>query len=117
MSLDFELHGKGVCSECGQKVDDMIVFDANITHNLTTMAKQAGIYYALWNPEKLKATKAKNIINILETGLKLLKEKPEHYKKFNSPNGWGTHEHFVPFVEKCLNACKEHPEARIKTDT
>ena len=30
------------------------VFDANITHNLGKMAGEAGIYEALWHPERTR---------------------------------------------------------------
>lgn len=89
------------------------VYWANITHNLAGMAEKAGIYEALWRPEEIGKTKASEISEILEKGLAYLKAKPEHFEKFNSPNGWGMYEHFVPFVENYLNACKEFPEAVI----
>ena len=118
------------------------LYSANITHNLGKMANKAGIYEALWRPHLLhfSCTKemkedfnsddrdrwqkeyvfedsikmyARDIISHLEKGLKKLKAKPEYYEKFNSPNGWGMYEHFVPFVEKYLKACKEFPEAQI----
>lgn len=31
-------------------LDDKVVFETNITHNLNTMADKAGIYYACWRP-------------------------------------------------------------------
>ena len=43
-----------------------------------------------------------------------LKEGPEYFKTFNSPNGWGMYENFVPFVEKYLEACKDFPDALIE---
>lgn len=89
------------------------VYDANITHNLGKMADKAGIYYALWRPEEIEKSKAKDIIELLEKGLSDLKSRPEYFEKFNSPNGWGIYEHFVPFVEKYLEACKEYPETDI----
>ena len=49
----------------------------------------------------------------IEKGLADLKARPEHFKTFNSPNGWGMYEHFVPFVEKYLEACKEYPDAIV----
>lgn len=106
MSLDFYLE---------YKEDDnyISVFDINITHNLTEMANKAGIYYALWRPEEIGAKYAKDIIPLLETGLAKLKKKPTYFAKFNSPNGWGTYEHFVPFVEGCLKACKKYPNSII----
>ena len=108
MSLDFYLQ---------YKIDknEIEVFDRNITHNLGTMADEAGIYYALWRPEEKGYKKAKDIIEILEKGLKDLKERPEYFKKFNAINGWGLYENFVPFVEECLYACKQYPSAKILT--
>jgi hypothetical protein len=93
--------------------NEITVFDANITHNLGKMADKVGIYYALWRPEERKYKIAKDIIKPLEKGLKKLKSKPEYFEQFNAPNGWGLYEHFVPFVERYLEACKQYPNAKI----
>jgi hypothetical protein len=95
------------------KNEEECVYDANITHNLNTMADKADIYKALWRPEEINIFKAKGLIELLEIGLKDLKNRPEYFKEFNSSNGWGMYAHFVPFVEKYLNACKEFPESDI----
>ncbi len=107
MSLDFSL---------GYKNDGHFteVFERNITHNLGCMASNAGIYNALWRPDESKFIKAKDIIGILEKGLKLLKDNPKKFEKYNSSNGWGLYKHFVPFVEAVLEACKEYPSALIE---
>lgn len=89
------------------------VFSSNITHNLNTMADKAGIYEACWRPEEIGCKLAKDIIPILEKGVKELKERPEFYKKFDSPNGWGLYIHFLPWVEEYLEACKTYPDAEI----
>ena len=86
---------------------------ANITHNLGKMAGEAGIYKALWRPEEVGAKYAKDIIETVDKGLADLKARPEYFEQFNSPNGWGMYEHFVPFVEKYLEALKEYPDAEI----
>lgn len=90
------------------------VFESNITHNLNEMADNAGIYYACWRHEEIGATKAKDIIPLLEKGYEDLKSRPEYFKQFDSSNGWGTYEQFLPWVEKYLTACKEYPEAIIE---
>lgn len=90
------------------------VFDANITHNLNKMADAAGIYVACWRPEEIGATKASDIIPILEKGFEDMKTRPEHYKQFDSPNGWGLYIHFLPWVESYLNACRKYPDAIIE---
>lgn len=110
------------------------VYSANITHNLGEMASKAGIYEALWRPHRLRSEyavaegdyeaeyefedgvkiEASEIIPLLEKGLEDLKARPEYFKQFDSPNGWGLYVHFVPFVEKYLEACKEYPEAIVE---
>jgi hypothetical protein len=112
------------------------VYSANITHNLGKMASEAGLYEALWRPHRLKPgydipeddykaeweyednnpVRAHEIIEIIEKGLADMKSRPKHYEKFNSPNGWGMYEHFVPFIEKYLAALKEFPEAQVECD-
>lgn len=111
------------------------LYCANITHNLGKMADKAGIYDALWRPYRLHkdykhyniyedeisfeesvTIYAKDIVKIVEKGLKKLINKPDYYAKFNSPNGWGTYENFVPWVEKYLEALKQYPESKVLVD-
>lgn len=136
MSLDvYLMKKKWVSYDEGKThtVEDEEIYSANITHNLGEMAGEAGIYEALWRPHRLRldynipeedynaeyefeesvTIKAKEIIPLLEKGLKDLKARPEYFKKFDSPNGWGLYVNFVPFVEKYLNACKENPDAIV----
>jgi hypothetical protein len=96
------------------KIGKREIYSANITHNLNAMAARAGIYRALWRPEEINAKKAKHITPMLRDGLTSLKEFPAHFKQFDSSNGWGLYIHFVPFVEKYLEACEAHPEATIR---
>ena len=89
------------------------VYSRNITHNLNKMAMEAGIFEALWRPEEIGIVRADQLIEPLTVGLEKLKADPEYYQKFNAPNGWGMYEHFVPFVEDYLQACKENPDAEV----
>ena len=85
------------------------VYSANITHNLNTMASQAGIYEHLWRPDEIGITKAKELIDPLREGLHKLKSEPEMYKAFNPSNGWGSYEGLVRFVSNYLDACCKLP--------
>jgi hypothetical protein len=117
MSLDVYLKRKKWVSYDEGKTHtevDEEVYWANITHNLGEMAAMAGIYKALWRPEEINKTKAGEIVSLLEKGLAELKARPEYFEQFNSTNGWGLYEHFVPFVEEYLEACKEYPDAIIE---
>ena len=116
MSLDVYLSRKRWISYDEGKThneENEELYQANITHNLGKMAGEAGIYQHLWRPEEINITKASELIEPLTTGLVLLKSDEKRFMKFNSPNGWGMYEHFVPFVEEYLNACKEFPDATI----
>jgi hypothetical protein len=78
------------------------------------MALEAGIYQHLWRPEELGITKASELIAPLSAGLDLLKSDPVRFKVFDSPNGWGMYDHFIPFVESYLTACKLNPNATVE---
>jgi len=103
MSLDVHL----------TKVMPTEVYWANITHNLGQMAEEAGIYKALWRPDEIGITHAAQLIEPLRAGLSLLKSDPARFEKFNAPNGWGMYEHFIPFIEKYLEACQANPDAEV----
>lgn len=90
------------------------VFDTNITHNLIDMAQEAGLYEACWHPEKVNATHARDIIPILEKGIADMEARPDHYKQFDAPNGWGSYIHFLPWLKNYLAACREYPDATIR---
>ena len=116
MSLDVYLTRKRWISYDEGKTyeeDEDELFSANITHNLVGMAKEAGIYEVCWRPENIPNVKAKDIIPTLEKGLSDMKARPEHYKKFDNPNGWGLYVHFVPWLEAYLHQCKLLPEALV----
>ncbi len=107
MSLDVTL----------SQTQEVPVFEANITHNLSQMAVQAGIYNDLWCPDhEPQLERAAQLIPGLTKGLELLRSKPEFFKQFDAKNGWGTYEQFVPWVERYLQACKDYPDAKVSVD-
>jgi len=117
MSLDIFLTRKKWVSYDGGKthtVEDETVYEANITHNLAAMADKAGLYKYLWRPEELGINKAKELVEPLTKGLADMKARPKYYKKFNASNGWGLYKHFVPWIERYLEAAKEYPDANIE---
>lgn len=110
MSLDVYLKVPA-CSHCGR--GDDYAYEANITHNLNTMAREAGIYMHLWRPDEIDVTKAAQLIEPLRVGLALLKSDPPRFKAFDAPNGWGRYENLVAFVDKYLAACEASPDATV----
>lgn len=110
MSLDFELYS------VDEEGNEFTEFNFNITHNLTDMARACGIYECLWHPNENDFEFAGDCIRVLTQALENLKANPEYFSKFNAVNGWGMYEHFVPFVEKVLEICKEYPGLRVRAD-
>lgn len=90
------------------------VFEANVTHNLNTMAEAAGIYKELWRPDEIGITKARELIEPLREGLAKMLEEPAKYEALNPSNGWGNYEGFLKWVRGYLEACEENPEADVR---
>lgn len=117
MSLDVTLlweEQKKQCHHCDSfYITNESLYSSNITHNLWKMADACWIYEALWRPEEIECKQAKDIIPLLTVWLIKLKKYPEKYCKYNAENWWGMYEHFVPFVEEYLEACKKFPDSII----
>lgn len=90
------------------------VYSANITHNLGSMARAADVYEYLWRPDEIGVTQADQLITPLRNGLARLKTDPQKYSAFNPENGWGSYDGLVRFVEQYLQACEEHPSAKVR---
>ena len=110
MSLDVDLMVTQPCS----------VYSANITHNLGKMAGEVKLsngmtlYEVLWRPDEQVGLKyARDISELLNEGWNILLSDPEHFKKFDPDNGWGSYEGLGNFVYKYRNACWENPDAEL----
>lgn len=101
MSLDVSL-----INQHGEEIDSK-----NITHNLKDMWKEAGVYEALYLSE---GKRAMDVLPALKEGLELMKENPERFKVFDSPNGWGKYKHALPWLEELVEKFNEHPDAVIE---
>jgi hypothetical protein len=111
MSLDVYLVSDK-CNFCGR--DEHVVFEGNITHNLSEMAYAVGIRDQIWNPRCSGITIASLLIPWLDSGIEILKDEPDKYKKFNPENGWGSYDVFLKFLGKYLDACKKYPNAKVR---
>lgn len=90
------------------------VFWQNITHNLGQMAREAGLYEALWRPEELKIKRAGELLPTLRAGFEKLLADRERLQQFNPENGWGHYDNLVEFTRRYIAACEEHPSAEIR---
>lgn len=106
------------CPKCGYAWETekrlIPVYETNITHNLTNMAAEVGLYDALWHPERIRATTAKDLIEPLKHGIEEMYRRREDLLAYNPTNGWGSHETFCHQLEELLVACVANPDTVIE---
>lgn len=90
------------------------VYEANITHNLTTMADALGMYQAIWRPEEIGIERAGQVIPYLEKGISEMAIYREKYMQYEAENGWGTYAVFLPWLQDYLHACRKYPLSSIE---
>lgn len=92
------------------------VYHGNITHNLASMARAAGVFDAVWRPDEVGYTRARQLINPLREGIDRLERDPDKFRGFNAPNGWGTYDDLLLFLSRYHKACILYPDAEIEVD-
>lgn len=95
---------------CLKVVKEVKVFDANFTHNVTSMWRKAGVYDALYNSEGMTAFE---VLPYLRGGLDDMRAKPDEYAALDAPNGWGTYNNALPWLERLVAAFEEMPNGII----
>lgn len=78
------------------------------------MAREAGIYLALWHPDDAGVRSAADLAEKLEPAVDLMRNDQARFRAYDSQNGWGTYDQFLPWLEQLLNACRENSDARIE---
>lgn len=116
MSLDFYITApvqpthRAPCPHCGQMMtvtpELEELFSANITHNLTRMWREAGVFDALYESEGKRAA---DIVGALTEGVATMAREPDRFHAFSAPNKWGTYEQALPWLERVREACIESP--------
>jgi cobalamin biosynthesis protein CbiD len=90
------------------------LYSENITHNLAAMAKEAGCVDEVWSPEEKGITHAEQMIPVLENAIVKMALNRKQMEEHDAPNGWGTYENLLLFLQNYLAACKENPQALIR---
>lgn len=96
------------------KREPLVLFRCNITHNLTKMWAEAGIYSVIYDPTQPLAGE---LVKPLLAGLKLMGSDPPRFQKYDAPNGWGLYVHAVPWLAELTVQCALHPKAVYRINT
>ena len=117
MSLNISLIDKKTTDFSGRvvRIGNEVNTHLNVTHNLTQMADEAGLYKPVWRPGEAGINKASQLAPILINGLGVLVGNPDHFKQYNPKNGYGSYDSFLVFLGELLLACLAYPEARLHT--
>lgn len=91
-----------------------VLYEANITHNLNNMAKEAGLYEIMWRPDEIGVRFARDAVYQLEEGIKYMLEHKVELMPFTPDNGWGSYEGLLRVAQEFCEACYRYPNALIK---
>lgn len=115
MSLDVTLYFE-VDTGGPDSPDRYRVFEANYTHNVTRMAEKAGLYTCVWRPEECGIETARDLIEPLRNGIKMMEDDPITFIELNPASGWGSYDTFLPWLRRYLEACLKYPKAKVYAD-
>lgn len=80
----------------------------NHTSNTAIMWREAGCDIA-----DFEGADAKAFSIALTRAIADIEERPDHYAKWNPPNGWGSVETTLDFLRKLRDACEAYPLAKV----
>lgn len=103
MSYDIALYRKGLKNKERAYYD----YYGNITYNVYEMLEVA---FGEEHLKKWNNLSCDKFFKDLEKGYIDMIKNPEKYRKYNSPNGWGTYETTLNAIEKLYKAIKEYAE-------
>lgn len=90
------------------------VFSSNYTSNCSVMWDAAGCRLRDWAYDKAAARTASTLIEPLRTAIRTMEDDPQRFIAMeDGNNGWGSYETVLPWLRSILDACIEHPDARV----
>lgn len=93
------------------EVKPSVVFESNITHNVTDMARAVDVYRWLWGGE---AKYAAELVLPLTVAIAKLRDDRLEYEAMEAPNGWGTLEQFTDWLEEVRDAAALNLNANVE---
>lgn len=103
MSYDIALYRKGMINKERVCYD----YDGNITWNVRKMLEVA---FGENHLKKWNDLSCDKFFRDLEKGYIDMIKNPEKYRKYNSPNGWGTYETTLRIIQNLYETIKKYAE-------
>lgn len=103
MSYDIALYRKGLKNKERAYYD----YDGNITYNVCEMLEVA---FGEEHLKKWNDLSCDKFFKDLEKGYIDMIKNPEKYRKYNSPNGWGTYETTLSKIKELYESIQRYAE-------
>jgi hypothetical protein len=88
-------------------------WSGNVTHNLVSMAAEAGVYDAVWRPDE-HGLDAAAVLTAIVDGIATLLRDRERFERHNPTNGWGDYDGLVMFLVEYALELSKYPGASIE---
>jgi len=88
------------CPNCGGHEGDE-VFEVNITYNVSTMLRRAGLHHEMLNGMSVKKARL-----VVHHAAQLMEDNRLYFSEFEASNGWGTYDTTLKAIvalERALN--------------
>jgi hypothetical protein len=95
----------------GPELHEVNLYWRNITHNVSPMWIEAGVYDALYESN---GKQAGEVLDALKAGYFDMITWPLTYQQLDPPNGWGDYEGALEFLRDFMVTCAKHPKAVIR---
>ena len=80
-------------------------FEGNVTYNVSTMLRRAGIHPAI-----LSGMTVKEVRPVIDHACDLMADNPDYFRQFEAVNGWGTYETTFKFVTNLNEYLESAPD-------
>lgn len=111
MSLDLELYFE--VDTGGKENRRLVVYDGNITHNVSAMWNKANVYNVLYGSN---GARCGDYLEQLQAGIAKMIAPKSEFEKLNPANGWGNYKVALDFLIEFTQAVAENPNAIIEAD-
>lgn len=94
--------------------DDKRIHWFAVPETMDIMAKESGLYDVIWIPNTISSIETISVIPVLEAGINKLKNNPSLFKELYEFRT-NAYEHFLSYMEKYLDVCKDYPDAVVSS--
>lgn len=81
----------------------------NMTSNVAPMWRRAGADLAAADGKS-----AGGLVLFLDAAIRRMKANPDEYRAMDPPNGWGTYEGCLEFLQELRDACAANPNTIVR---